>query len=296
VNARVGVAGLGRMGTAMALRLCDAGHAVTAWNRNTARAAPLAEAGATLAASPAELAALNDVIVVMVLDDAAALDVYTAGQGLLSRSLAGKLVIEMSTLRPATVCGLGERVRGAGGAFLEAPVSGTVGPARNGQLLALVGADAADLERARQVLDSLCRRIVHAGPVGHGALLKLVVNLPLAVYWAALAEAIALGRAGGLGYELMLDTLLDSSAALKVLGLKIPAILGGDDKPAFELGAMLKDLGYMLEAGSSRGVPMPTTSATHTTYAAAAASGLGTQDSVAVVKFLAERTTRGGDR
>ena len=141
------------------------------------------DAGAALAPSAAELAAQGDVVIVMLRDDTAALEVYSGEGGLLSQPATGKLFVEMSTLRPATVLKLAGLVRAAGGVFVEAPVSGTVGPAENGQLLALVGAEPEDLERARPQLEILCRRIIHAGPVGQGALLKLVINLPLAVYW-----------------------------------------------------------------------------------------------------------------
>ena len=148
-------------------------------------------------------------------------------------------------------------------------MSGTVAPARDGKLLAMVGARPDDLARARPVLDLLCRRVVHAGAVGQGALLKLVVNLPLAVYWQSLAEALALGRAGGLDYRAMLETLQDSSAALAVLGLKTPAILGEPGAVAFDVASMQKDLLYMIETGSASGVPMPATAAALGTYAAA---------------------------
>jgi 3-hydroxyisobutyrate dehydrogenase len=125
-----------------------------------------------------------------------------------------------------------------------------------------------------------------------GALLKLVDNLPLLVYWQSLAEALALGRAGGLDYRLMLDVIRDSSAALAVLGLKTPAILGEPGPVAFDLAAMRKDLGYMLEAGGAAGVPMGATAAGLTTSAAAEAAGLGAEDSVAIIGFLAEQLTK----
>jgi 3-hydroxyisobutyrate dehydrogenase len=198
----------------------------------------------------------------------------------------------MSTLRPATVVRLDERTRERGATLVDAPVSGTVGPARDGKLLALVGASAEDLARARPFLDLLCRRVVHAGGVGQGALLKLVVNLPLAVYWQSLAEALALGRAGGLEYRTMLETLQDSAAALAVLGLKTPAILGEAGAVASDVASMQKDLLYILETGSACGVPMPASAAALGSYAAASAAGLGGDDAVAIVRFLAERMTR----
>jgi len=283
------------MGAAMAPRLLGAGRSLVVWNRDPRRAAPLVAAGAALAATPAEVTRSADIVFVMLRDDAAAAAVYEGPDGLLSGEASGRLFIEMSTLRPATVSHLDARARERGASLLDAPVSGTVAPARDGKLLAMVGARPADLERARPFLDLLCRRVVHAGSVGQGALLKLVVNLPLAVYWQSLAEALALGRAGGLDYRAMLETLQDSSAALAVLGLKTPAILGEAGAVAFDVASMQKDLLYMLETGSASGVPMPATAAALSTYAAASASGLGAEDSVAIIRFLAERMTRKTD-
>ncbi len=280
------------MGAAMAPRLLGDSRSLVVWNRNPARVGPLVAAGATAVATPRELAQGADVVFVMVRDDVAAASVYEGPDGLLAGNVEGRLFIEMSTLRPATIARLDVLVRGRGAALLDAPVSGTVGPARHGKLLALVGARAADLERARPFLDLLCRRIVHAGAVGQGALLKLVVNLPLAVYWQSLAEALALGHAGGLDYRAMLETLQDSPAALAVLGLKTPAILGDAPAPAFDVASMQKDVLYMLETGSASGVPMPATAAALATYSAAIAGGLGADDAVAIVRFLAERMTR----
>lgn len=289
---RLGFVGLGRMGAAMAPRLLGEGRTLAVWNRGTERAAPLVAAGATLAATPSALARGADIVFSMLRDDLAATEVYEGRHGFLAAPVEGRLFVEMSTLRPATIARLDARLRERGAALIDAPVSGTVGPARDGRLLALVGARPADLERVRPFLDLLCRRVLHAGPVGQGALLKLVINLPLGVYWQALAEALALGRAGGLEYAAMLDALQDSSAALAVLGLKRPAILGDAQAPAFDLASMQKDLLYMLETGSATGVPMPATAAALGSYAAASASGLGDRDSVAIVRFVAERMTR----
>ncbi len=289
---RLGFIGLGRMGAAMAPRLLGDGRSLIVWNRDPRRAAPLVAAGASLAASPAEVARAADVVFVMVRDDAAAAAIYEGADGLLSRESAGRLFIEMSTLRPATILQLEARASAYGASLIDSPVSGTVVHARDGRLLAMVGANPDDLTRARPFLDLLCRRIVHAGAVGQGALLKLVVNLPLAVYWQSLAEALALGRAGGLDNRAMLETLQDSSSALAVLGLKTPAILGEPGAVAFDVDGMRKDLLYIIETGSASGVPMPASAAALGSYAAASAGGLGAEDAVAIVRFVAEHLTR----
>jgi 3-hydroxyisobutyrate dehydrogenase-like beta-hydroxyacid dehydrogenase len=276
----------------MAPRLLEAGHDLTVWNRTAEKATSVVANGASNATSPADVAAAADIVVSMLADDAAVLDVFEGSGGLLSTAVGGKLFIDMSTLRPATVSRLAESVQTLGASFVDAPVSGTVGPASEGQLLVLCGAGDEDFKRALPILEIFARRIVHAGSVGQGALLKLVVNLPLAVYWASLAEAIAMGKHGGLDQKLMLETIQDSSAALAVLPLKIPSILTSGGPVAFDVSSMQKDLSSMLATGRSLGVPMPTAEAVLGTYSAAAEGGLAAADAVEVVRFLTENMTR----
>lgn len=289
---KAGIVGLGKMGAAIASRLLDTGHELIVWNRSPARARDLIERGARAARTPAEVAAAADVVIVMVRDDGASLEVFAGPDGLLSVPVSGKLFIEMSTVRPATAIDIGRRCREKGAGYIDSPVSGTVGPAKEGRLLALVGGDEADLTRARPTLEKLTRRIVHAGPVGRGALLKLVVNLPLLVYWQALAEAVAMGLAGGLDLELILDTIQDSPAALAALGIKRPAILDPTANVASDVTSMQKDLNYIVETGSRYGVPMTASAAALATYAAANAAGLAAADAVVIVRFLADEMTR----
>jgi 3-hydroxyisobutyrate dehydrogenase len=168
-------------------------------------------------------------------------------------------------------------------------VSGTVGPAREGKLMTLVGGSSAALERARPVLEVMTRRIVHAGPVGQGALLKLALNLQLAVYWQALGEAAALGVAGGLDLATILDAMADSGASARVLAPKIPLILEGSADVAFDVATMEKDARSILASGDAFGVPMPTVSAALSSYTAAREAGLGAADAVAIVRYLSDR-------
>ncbi len=284
----IGFLGLGKMGAVMAPRFIDAGFALTVWNRSADKAQPLSDAGAAVASTPANVVAAADIVISMLRDDAAAEQVFLGRDGLLSGNVAGKLFIEMSTLRPETARSLAERCKQQQAAFIDAPVSGTVAPAKEGKLMALVGGSDADIERARPVLDVLTRRIVHAGPVGQGDMLKLVLNLPLAVYWQSLAEATALGAAGGLELATMLDAMADSGAAIKVLPLKIPLIIEGSDYVAFDIATMEKDARSIVETGNAFGVPMPATSASLETYAAANAEGLGAADAVAIVRRLSD--------
>ena len=168
------------------------GHEVGVWNRNSAKTKPLIDAGAKLFASPAELVEGCDVLIVMLLNDAAIEAVYRGPNGILKSKLAGKLVIDMSTVRPDTMTSIGASVAQQGAAFVESPVGGSTGPAKEGKLFGLVGGAKADVARAMPLLEQLCRRIEHVGEVGSGSMMKLAVNLPLLVYWQALGEAMTI--------------------------------------------------------------------------------------------------------
>ncbi|MGC2592112.1 MAG: NAD(P)-dependent oxidoreductase [Xanthobacteraceae bacterium] len=257
---RIGVAGTGKMGAAIAARLIEVGHEVAVWNRTPDKAKAIA--GATVAATPAELLQRADVIISS-LTDAAALDaVYKGPSGLLSGDVAGKLFIDMSTVLPATEVTLAEAVRGKGAAFVECPVGGSTGPARQGKLIGLVGGDAADVARARPFLEQLCRRLEHAGPVGSGAVLKFAVNLPLMVYWQALGEALALTHALPVPPERLMDLLSDTSGAATIAKVRAPGIAamlkGGDPGPVtFNVDGGIKDMRAMLAEAKSQGIELP---------------------------------------
>jgi len=283
---RLGFLGLGKMGAGMAARLLDSDHTVTVWNRTASKTEALEAAGAEVATAPADVAKRSELVISMLHDDQAAYDVYSGTDGLLSVPAEGKLFIDMSTLRPEAARELAERCNEKGAAFIDAPVSGTVGPARTGRLMALVGGTEADLERARPILKALTRRIVHAGPVGSGSLLKLVLNLPLAVYWQSLAEAVALGHSGGLDLEMMLGAVSDSGGALSALSHKISMIVDNSADVAFDIATMEKDARSILAVGTDFGIPMPTTAAALAAYSSAHAAGLGSADAVAIIRYL----------
>jgi len=257
---KVGVAGIGKMGAAIAARLIEVGHEVMVWNRTAEKAKSVA--GATVAATPAALAQKAEAVITM-LTDATALDaVYNGQSGLLDGDVAGKLFIDMSTVLPATEIALARGVRAKRAAFVECPVGGSTGPARQGKLIGLVGAEQADAERARPILEQLCRRIEHAGPVGSGAILKFAVNLPLMVYWQALGEALALARFIAVPPERLLDLLSDTSGAAAVLKVRAPGIAamlkGGDAGPVtFNVDGGIKDMQSMLAEAKSRAIELP---------------------------------------
>ena len=292
---RIGIAGLGRMGTAMAERLMEVGHELTVWNRSADKAKPLVEKGATAAATPAELAGRAEAIIT-ILTDANALDtVYRGAGGVLSGDIAGKLVIEMSTVQPDSEVTLAQEVRAKGGGFVECPVGGTTGPARQGKLIGLVGGEAADVARARPILEQLCRRIEHVGPVGAGASMKLAINLPLLVFYQALGEAYALCRHLDLDRGALMDLFADTSGGpniLKVRGPAIAAALSGEPPaaPTFDVDSIRKDLRTMLAEGKARGFDLPLVQQTLAVYDQASESGWGKRDGSSLPAFWSSRS------
>ena len=277
---RVAIAGMGRMGRAVAAKIAADGLAVTVWNRTAGQAGTLAEA-----ATPAALVATADIILTSLTDDAAVEAVYA---GLLAGPVAGRLFVEMSTIRPETVRAIAGRVEAAGARLIDAPVAGGPAVVRAAQSLAFVGGSSEDVDRARPVLDRFCRKIAHMGPVGSGTVMKLVANLPIGVYFQALAEGLALGRSHGLDLEAMLGVMLDSPGALAALPRKLPAILGqGGDVP-FDIAGVRKDLLAMTAACHRAGVPTPAATGALSAYAGATAAGWGSRDFATIVNFWAE--------
>jgi 3-hydroxyisobutyrate dehydrogenase len=280
---KIGILGTGRMGAAIAERLLDSGHTLTVWNRSPEKTRALTQRGAQLAASPAEVVSHSDIIF-SVLTDAQAIDsAYSGPQGALAGPVKGKLFIEMSTVRPATQIALSEKIRAQQGAMLECPVGGTVGPARNGKLLGFVGGRPEDLERARPLLEQMCRRFEHVGDIGAGASMKLAINLPLLVYWQALGEALALAKPAGLSPERLLDILSDTSGAPSILKVRSPAIisaLSGASLGAaqFNIDSIRKDLRTMIEEAQALGYELPTATAALASFDTAAADGMGNKD------------------
>jgi len=284
---KVGVCGTGKMGTAIAQRLMACGHEVKVWNRNPARTQPLASLGASVATSPAALCEACDVVISMVLDDGALDSVYRHKEGILSADISDRLIVDMSTVLPATEETIAAEAKRKGAAFVECPVGGTVGPAREGKLFGLAGGDDTDVARARPLLEQLCRRVEHVGAPGAGARLKLAINLPLLVYWQSLGEALALCRPLGLPPERLVDIMADTSgaaAAMKNRAGDVARALSGQlpSAASFDVRAARKDLSTMMAYAKTLGLDLPTASATFKSFDEAAEAGLADKDAIAV--------------
>jgi 3-hydroxyisobutyrate dehydrogenase len=271
------------MGAAIAQRLLSLGHDVAVWNRTAEKTRPLAAAGAKVAATPAALAAASDTVIT-ILTDAQAIDAaYHGRDGLLSGNVSDKLFIEMSTVRPETERSLATKISAKGAAMIECPVGGTIGPAKDGKLFGFVGGEAQDVARARPLLEQMCRRIEHVGPVGAGASMKLAINLPLLVFWQAFGEALALVKPLGLDAARLVDIFSDTSGGPTALrnraAVLAAAIQGKDTGPiTVDIDAMRKDLRTMVEEAKALGTELPVTARALECYEQAAEAGLGKGD------------------
>jgi 3-hydroxyisobutyrate dehydrogenase len=294
-NLKIGFAGMGRMGAAMAGRLSAHGHEVVVWNRTAAKTKPLADAGARVAATPAEVATRSELIMTALTDADAIEAAYCGVNGLLEGAVIGKLFVEMSTVRPETERNLAKAINAKGAFLIDCPVGGSVGPARDGKLLGLVGGDALHVARAKPVLDLLCRRIDHVGPVGSGAAMKLAINLPLAVYWQACGEALAICRPLGLDPAKVIEILSESSGGPNVLKTRGPSLIGALNGVApstvtFDIDSIRKDLRTTLEEGRALGRTLPLAAKLLECYDEASRNGLGAADAVMMsVAFVEQR-------
>ena len=279
---KIGIAGTGRMGAAIGEHLLSLGHQLVVWNRDPGKTQPVVEKGATLAASPAALARESEVIVT-ILSDASAIDgVYRGPQGLLAGASAGKLFIEMSTVRPEVERALAADVAAKGARMIDCPVGGTIGPAREGRLLGFVGGEAEDVARAKPLLEQMCRRHEHMGRVGAGAAMKLAINLPLLVWYQALGEALTLCLQTGVEPARLMDIFADTSGGPNVLKARGPAIAkameGGEPPLQFGVDMIRKDLRTMLEEARGLGTDLPLVAKTLEIYDRASKEGWGARD------------------
>src|SRR5512145_2275413 len=194
---KIGLVGLGRMGSAIAQRLTEQGCEIVAWDHAEKPRKAAADRGVRIAPNPKAIAAETEIAISIITEDNGVRKIFTGQNGLLTTAVEGKLFIEMSTLQPMTGRELAPIVAAKGARLIESPVLGTIPSVREGKLLSLAGGAPEDVERGRIVLDKLARRVVHLGPNGAGYAMKLAVNLGLGAYIQALSESLALGLRQG---------------------------------------------------------------------------------------------------
>jgi 3-hydroxyisobutyrate dehydrogenase/2-hydroxy-3-oxopropionate reductase len=276
------------MGAAMTARLRGAGFAVTLFNRTRARAEGVAaDTRSAVAEDAASAGAAADVVIVSLADDAAVRAVYAGPGGLAAGLRPGAVVLDTSTVDPQTVREVEPLVTGRGARLLDAPVSGSVAVVEAGALTVMVGGDVEALDVARPVLEPLAARVVHLGPLGSGAVMKLAVNALLLGLNQSLAEALVLAERAGVDRETAYDVFMGSAAGAPFLGYKREAFLHPEARPpAFVLDLVAKDLGLVQTLADRVGARMDQLAVNRDVVAGAVAGGMGEQDMSALAQWL----------
>jgi 3-hydroxyisobutyrate dehydrogenase len=282
--------GLGIMGGGMARRLATAGFPLSVYNRNQEKAAPLAAIGARVAANPREAARGADIVFSMVADDVASRSMWLGRDGALAGAGNAGVMVECSTLTVAWIKELAQSVAARGGALVDAPVTGSRDAAAAGELNFLVGADGGTLEKIRPALAAMGRSTTHLGPVGSGALVKLVNNFMAGVHVAAFAEGLAWLERSGIDRGQAVAFLMGGAAASPVTKVVAARMTAGDFAPNFLLRLMAKDLDYAIGEAARKDVTLETATTALKSFREAIAAGHGEADMAAIVETVRARS------
>lgn len=286
---KIAFIGLGLMGKPMAMNLLKAGHTVTVWNRTPERAQELVAAGATLAKTPREAATACDFLITMVSDPPALEEVLWGHEGKNDGAIeglrSGAIYMDCSTVSASLARKIAEVCERRGVKFLDAPVTGGDWGAREGNLVFMIGGDAATVKEAEPIIGVMGKKWFALGPNGAGQIVKVAMNALLALQVGAMAEALALVTKAGLKGEQLVEVMQSSMARSGLLDLKSPLMVKGDYKPSFPLRLMHKDLGLALDLANQLGVALPATAAAREVYNYVKGEAKEDLDYSAVMKF-----------
>jgi len=291
----VAVIGMGIMGTGIARNILQAGHAVTVYTRTREKAAPLIDAGATWAESPAQAAAQADIVISVVGDDEASRAVWLGaplgapdgGDGALNAMRPGAIGVECATISLQWSRQLHAHAKERGLRFIDAPLGGSKLAAESAALMLFIGADDEALNAARPVLSAFANNLIHFGPPTSGTIYKLVNNLQGGIHVLALGEGVALAERGGLNMDIVAQTLHIGAVSSPVVKGKIQAVIDRRHADAhFALKWMQKDLTYALRAAEELGVPAPVVALARELYRLAVRQGMGDLDFGAVTELV----------
>ncbi|MFF9488926.1 NAD(P)-dependent oxidoreductase [Streptomyces sp. NPDC014676] len=287
---RVGFIGLGVMGRPMALNLARAGTPLVVWNRTAARCAPLRDAGAEVAGSAGEVFDRAGTVLLMLADETAVDTVLGRGTPDFAARVAGRTVVHMGTTSPEYSAALEDAVREAGGAYVEAPVSGSRVPAEQGRLVGMLAGDASAVAAVRPLLAPVCREAFDCGAVPGALLMKLSVNLFLITQVTGLAEAFHFADRHGLDRRRFLDVLDAGPMASAVSRMKAPKLLARDFAVQAAATDVLKNNRLIARAARKAGLASPLLDVCHALFDETVAGGHGGEDMVAVLRALETRT------
>jgi 3-hydroxyisobutyrate dehydrogenase-like beta-hydroxyacid dehydrogenase len=281
----VGFIGLGTMGRHMAKNLLKAGFPLTFFARRDDVAREFVDAGGKRAASPADVARASEITITIVTADAQVREVVSGPGGLLGGVSAGKLVVDMSTIGPATVREVGATLAAKGAKLLDAPVSGGPWGAEAGSLAIMVGGDLADYERATPLFQAMGKHLFHCGPLGAGQIVKLVNQMIGGGIMTLIAEGMVLAKKAGANMEQLIDVLSVSSGNSALLGARGKAFLLADQfKPGFMTELMRKDMSLAVALADQLKVPTPVAAGALQQFTAALNQGLAELDFSSVAK------------
>ncbi|CAH1747189.1 tartronate semialdehyde reductase 2 [Thauera humireducens] len=290
----VGFIGLGLMGRPMALNLIKAGHTVHVWSRRRASMQPLLEAGAGDCTSAAELARRAPVTISMVADAPDVEQVTLGADGVADGASAGHIHIDMSTIAPAAAQSLAERLAARGVTALDAPVSGGEIGAINATLTIMAGGDVVAFERVRPLFEAMGRSATHIGAAGAGQVAKACNQIITGVGVAAVAEALNFAHKSGVDAAKVREALLGGFAYSRILENHGQRMLDRNFKPGFKAWMHQKDLRIVMDEAHRLGLALPSSAATAQMFNAMVGSGLGEDDSIAMLKLL-ERMSGSAD-
>jgi 3-hydroxyisobutyrate dehydrogenase len=278
--------GLGAMGSRMAANLIKAGHTVTVWNRDAAKAEPLLALGAKIAGTPKAAAANADIVISMLRDDDASRQVWTsADTGALPAMRKGALAIECSTLTVHHIKDLAHKANTHGISFIDSPVAGSRPQADAAQLIFFAGGSAQDIAKAEPILKHMGGAVHHAGAAGSGAATKLMVNALFGIQLAAMAELIGFAKKSGFEVAKLVEIVGATPVCSPAAKIAAGGMLAGNFAPMFPIDLVAKDFSYVERTATSLSADMPIAKATATAFGKAIASGLAAENITAIAKL-----------
>lgn len=286
MSERIGFIGLGIMGRGMAANLIKAGFSLTVWNRTIARTEELVAQGAHAGASPADVAAKSDVILICVSDTPDVNDVLLGEHGVIHGARPGVLVIDHSTISPQATREFALQLADMGVSMLDAPVSGGSEGAAKGTLSIMVGGDADQFERALPILRAMGKTVTHVGGAGAGQTVKLVNQVLVVGNCLAMCEALMFAQAGGVDLQKTYDAISQGAAGSWMFTNRAPQIMRRDWRPGFTIDLQEKDLRLVMEAADQSGAPLPGTALIFQLYRTLQARGNGAEGNHALIKAL----------
>jgi 3-hydroxyisobutyrate dehydrogenase len=281
---RVGFVGLGTMGNFMAQNLVRAGFSLTVWNRTSSRAAAVVALGATLAATPADVARSSDIVITCLTDSPQVEEVLFGEKGLVEGLAKGSLFIDCSTISPLKAQEFAERLTGNGVSMLDAPVSGGSEGAKNAALSIMVGGDEDQFARAETVLAAMGKSITLLGPVGAGQWAKAINQVILCGVYLGVAEGVTLGLKAGLDVEKVVSAVKGGAAGSWVLENRSGRMIDDEYPLGFKISLHRKDLGIGLELAQSVGATLPVTALAATFEDGIIGQGHGDDDNSALAR------------